>query len=122
MIRGGPRPPDWTLDKINCGRRRSIRRVGSIRRERVPLARISRRRVALPEPGESMRRMRTKPRSQALGSRSASRPTILTVDDDAQVSAAVTRDLSVNYGEDYRVLGVTSGAEALDVMARLALR
>ncbi|GAA3615726.1 NAD(P)/FAD-dependent oxidoreductase [Microlunatus ginsengisoli] len=50
------------------------------------------------------------------------RPTILTVDDDAQVSAAITRDLTVQYGEDYRVVGVTSGAEALDVLARLALR
>jgi thioredoxin reductase (NADPH) len=50
------------------------------------------------------------------------RPTILTVDDDAGVSAAITRDLVANYGEDYRVIGVTSGAEALDVLARLALR
>ena len=38
------------------------------------------------------------------------RPTILTVDDDPQVSAAITRDLQTRYGEDYRVLGVTSGA------------
>ena len=50
------------------------------------------------------------------------RPTILTVDDDAQVSAAITRDLQTRYGEDYRVIGVTSGADALDVLARLALR
>ena len=50
------------------------------------------------------------------------RPTILTVDDDPQVSAAITRDLQTRYGEDYRVLGVTSGADALDVLARLALR
>ncbi len=50
------------------------------------------------------------------------RPTILTVDDDAGVSAAITRDLSAQYGADYRVIGVTSGAQALDVLARLALR
>ena len=36
--------------------------------------------------------------------------------------AAITRDLPAQYGGDYRVIGVTSGAEALDVLARLALR
>ena len=51
-----------------------------------------------------------------------SRPTILTVDDDPLVSTAITRDLTVQYGADYRVVGTTSGAEALDVLARLALR
>jgi thioredoxin reductase (NADPH) len=50
------------------------------------------------------------------------RPVILTVDDDSAVSSAVSRDLSDRYGGDYRVIGVTSGAEALDVLARLALR
>ena len=51
-----------------------------------------------------------------------SKPTILTVEDDPQVSAAITRDLAGHYGADYRVIGVTSGAEALSVLTRLALR
>ena len=59
---------------------------------------------------------------EPLGSRTVTRPTILSVDDDPQVSAAITRDLQTRYGEDYRVLGVTSGAQAQDVLARLALR
>ena len=50
------------------------------------------------------------------------RPVILTVDDDSAVSSAISRDLADQYGGDYRVIGVTSGAEALDVLARLALR
>ena len=36
--------------------------------------------------------------------------------------SAISRDLADRYGGDYRVIGVTSGAEALDVLARLALR
>jgi thioredoxin reductase (NADPH) len=51
-----------------------------------------------------------------------SKPTILTVDDDPRVSAAITRDLADQYGADYRVIGATSGPEALAVLARLALR
>jgi thioredoxin reductase (NADPH) len=51
-----------------------------------------------------------------------SKPIILTVDDDPQVSAAITRDLARHYGADYRVVGATSGPEALAVLARLALR
>ena len=51
-----------------------------------------------------------------------SKPTILTVDDDPLVSAAITRDLTSQYGDDYRIVSATSGAEALDVLARLALR
>ena len=51
-----------------------------------------------------------------------SRPVILTVDDDAAVAASVQRDLAAQYGEHYRVVGATSGAEALDLLARLALR
>ncbi|MGC3995391.1 MAG: FAD-dependent oxidoreductase [Propionicimonas sp.] len=50
------------------------------------------------------------------------KPVILTVDDDAAVSSAISRDLAERYGETYRVIGVTSGAEALDVLARVALR
>ncbi|HEX3221863.1 MAG TPA: FAD-dependent oxidoreductase [Nocardioides sp.] len=51
-----------------------------------------------------------------------SRPTIVTVDDDPQVSAALTRDLKRHYGAEYRVLSATSGAEALDLLSALALR
>ena len=51
-----------------------------------------------------------------------SKPTILTVDDDPQVSAAITRDLASRYGADYRVLRATSGTEALAVLTRLGLR
>jgi thioredoxin reductase (NADPH) len=51
-----------------------------------------------------------------------SRPTILTVDDDPQVSAALTRDLKRRYGAEYRVLAATSGAQALELLATLALR
>ena len=50
------------------------------------------------------------------------KPTILTVDDDPQVSAAITRDLAQRYASDYRVVRTSSGAEALAVLARLALR
>jgi thioredoxin reductase (NADPH) len=51
-----------------------------------------------------------------------SKPTILTVDDDPQVSAAITRDLASRYGADYRVVRATSGPDALAILARLALR
>ncbi|HEY7858945.1 MAG TPA: FAD-dependent oxidoreductase [Candidatus Nanopelagicales bacterium] len=50
------------------------------------------------------------------------RPAILTVDDDPMVSAAITRDLRSRYGSDHRVVRATSGAEALTVLAQLALR
>ena len=51
-----------------------------------------------------------------------SKPTILTVDDDPMVSAAITRDLGSRYGADYRIVRATSGAEALAVLTELALR
>jgi len=51
-----------------------------------------------------------------------SRPTILTVDDDPQVSAALTRDLKRRYGAEYRVLSATSAAQALELLGALALR
>ncbi|HWJ53319.1 MAG TPA: FAD-dependent oxidoreductase [Propionibacteriaceae bacterium] len=50
------------------------------------------------------------------------KPTILTVDDDRLVSAAITRDLTGQYGEHYRIVSATSGAEALAVLAKIALR
>jgi thioredoxin reductase (NADPH) len=51
-----------------------------------------------------------------------SRPTILTVDDDQMVSAAITRDLRDRYGSGYSIVRATSGPEALRVLTRLALR
>ncbi len=50
------------------------------------------------------------------------KPTILTVDDDPAVSAAITRDLRARYGAEYRIVRATSGSEALEVLAELALR
>ena len=50
------------------------------------------------------------------------RPTILTVDDDPLVSEAIARDLTSQYGADYRIVRATSGPEALGVLTRLALR
>jgi thioredoxin reductase (NADPH) len=51
-----------------------------------------------------------------------SKPTILTVDDDPHVSAAITRDMTSRYSGDYRIVRATSGLEALAVLAKLALR
>src|SRR3954470_12831151 len=51
-----------------------------------------------------------------------SKPTILTVDDDPLVAAAITRDLVDRYGEQYRVISATSGKEALAVLVKIALR
>src|SRR5215203_3851819 len=51
-----------------------------------------------------------------------SKPTILTVDDDPQVVAAIGRDLAGQYGAEYRVVQASSGTEALLVLTRLALR
>jgi thioredoxin reductase (NADPH) len=51
-----------------------------------------------------------------------SKPTILTVDDDPMVSAAISRDLRNRYGDDYLVVRANSGAQALAVLAKLALR
>lgn len=50
------------------------------------------------------------------------KPNILTVDDDPQVSAAVARDLRSRYGPEFRILRASSGTEALEVLAKLALR
>src|SRR5687767_956728 len=51
-----------------------------------------------------------------------SKPAILTVDDDPLVSAAVSRDLRNRYGTEYLVVRATSGAQALAVLTKLALR
>ena len=51
-----------------------------------------------------------------------SKATILAVDDDPMVLRAITRDLRSRYGADYRIVRASSGAEALAVLAELALR
>ena len=50
------------------------------------------------------------------------KPAILTVDDDPEVSKAITRDLRRQYGSEYQIIPAASGAEALDLLAQLALR
>jgi len=52
----------------------------------------------------------------------ASRPVILSVDDDDGVSRALARDLRRRYGDRFRILRTTSGAEALDDLRDLKLR
>lgn len=49
-------------------------------------------------------------------------PTILAVDDEPDVLAAIRRDLLSHYAEDYRVLGAGSGAEAVELLGAVSLR
>ena len=51
-----------------------------------------------------------------------SKPVILTVDDDPEVLAALTRDLRGQHGAGYQVVPVPSGTEAVRVLTQLALR
>jgi thioredoxin reductase (NADPH) len=50
------------------------------------------------------------------------RPVLMTVDDDPAVSRAVARDLRRQYGEHYRVVRASSGAEALEALRDFKLR
>lgn len=50
------------------------------------------------------------------------KPTILAVDDDPQVLAAVRADLRSRYAKDYRVVAADSGATAIAMVEQLALR
>lgn len=50
------------------------------------------------------------------------KPIILTVDDDAQVLAAITRDLRQEFRQHYRILSVGSGPEALNTLTELRAR
>jgi thioredoxin reductase (NADPH) len=52
----------------------------------------------------------------------ASRPILLTVDDDPSVSRAVARDLRRQYGADYRIVRADTGAEALELIREVVLR
>jgi thioredoxin reductase (NADPH) len=51
-----------------------------------------------------------------------SKPAVLTVDDDPGVSRALARDLRSRYGDRYRIVPTSSGAEALAVITELTLR
>ncbi len=50
------------------------------------------------------------------------KPAILSVDDDPEVSQAITRDLRRHYGADYRIVSASSGAEALRILEEYVLR
>ena len=50
------------------------------------------------------------------------KPVVMTVDDDPAVSQAIARDLRRRYGSDYQIVRASSGGEALEVLAGLALR
>jgi thioredoxin reductase (NADPH) len=50
------------------------------------------------------------------------RPVLLTVDDDADVLAAVARDLRKRYGSDYRIMRADSGSAALELLENLQRR
>lgn len=52
----------------------------------------------------------------------ATKPVLLTVDDDPEVSRAVERDLRQKYGAQFRVLRAESGATALETLKQLKLR
>src|SRR5216683_77098 len=49
------------------------------------------------------------------------KPVLLTVDDDAAVSQALTRDLRRQYAQRFRVVRADSGARALDILRELRL-
>src|SRR5918999_6207599 len=52
----------------------------------------------------------------------ASKPVLLTVDDDPGVSRAVARDLRRQYGQDFRVVRAESGPQALEALREIKLR
>jgi thioredoxin reductase (NADPH) len=52
----------------------------------------------------------------------ATRPAILTVDDDPSVSRAVARDLRRQYGSTHRIVRAESGPQALDALREMKLR
>ncbi|MGY4100140.1 FAD-dependent oxidoreductase [Nocardia sp. R16R-3T] len=52
----------------------------------------------------------------------ATKPAILSVDDDPGVSRAVVRDLRRRYGAEYRILRAESGPDALEALREMKLR
>src|SRR4051794_25148656 len=59
--------------------------------------------------------------AEARGDRER-RPAIVAVDDEPAVLAAVARDLRREFGERFRILRATSGAEALDLLKQIRAR
>ena len=51
-----------------------------------------------------------------------SKPALLVVDDDAQVLAAVRRDLRAKYSASYRIISASSGEQALETVRELKAR
>jgi len=49
------------------------------------------------------------------------KPSILVIDDEAEVLAAVLRDVRSRYASDYQVIGASGGQEAIDTVNQLAL-
>ena len=47
---------------------------------------------------------------------------MIAVDDDPEVLASVYRDLRSRYGAEYRIMRASSGQQALEILAQLALR
>jgi thioredoxin reductase (NADPH) len=58
----------------------------------------------------------------ASGHEAHKRPAIVAVDDEPAVLAAVARDLRRGFGERFRIMRATSGAEALEVLRQLRTR
>lgn len=46
-------------------------------------------------------------------------PIIFSIDDDPQVLRAISRDLKIKYGKEYKILSTTSAQEALDMLVEL---
>lgn len=46
-------------------------------------------------------------------------PIIFSIDDDPQVLRAISRDLKIKYGKEYKILSTTSAQEALDMLIEL---
>src|SRR3954471_1313008 len=59
--------------------------------------------------------------TEARGERER-KPAIVAVDDEPAVLAAVARDLRRGFGDRYRILRATSGAEALDTLTEVRRR
>ncbi len=51
-----------------------------------------------------------------------SKPSILAIDDEPEVLAAVVRDLRARYGAEYRMLSAQTGDEAIETIKELSLR
>ncbi len=62
------------------------------------------------------------PATEARPAESERRPAILCVDDEPAVLAAVARDLRARFGEHYRIMRATSGADGLELLDELRRR